>query len=45
MLLIVVVVVVLIVVVYLYPYTPSSFSNKSHNSVLVNGSDEDGLII
>ena len=26
-------------------HTPSSFSNKSHNSALVTGSDEDGLII
>ena len=31
---------------YLYPWhTLPSFSNKSHNSALVTGSDEDGLII
>ena len=30
----------------IYPWhTPSSFSNKSHNSDLFTGSDEDGLII
>ena len=26
-------------------FIPSSFCNKSHNSALVTGSDEDGLII